>query len=321
MIATVSACEVSSMSSPRSEPTATSSATPSSGPSGLSLNSGERTSWPVAIGIQQLAPIDFTSDPIDRDQRILALAAGSAELVDMLGAGGQLVGQDETSERSTDVPVVTLGHQIDIEKALDVDPTLVLVDELIGPPEAIDALKQSGADVVSVPPVWNLADVPQRVAALADSVGASDDVAAQLGSALAVSDLAPASTSPRVAFLYLRGPSAVYLLGGSDTGADALIKAAGGIDVGSDIGLKGFVPLTAEALIKADPDIVLVMTEGLASVGGVDGLVKLPGVAQTDAGAQGRVIAVDDRVLLSFGARTPSLVASLREIFGSVERE
>ena len=91
--------------------------------------------------------------------------------------------------------------------------------------------------------------------------------------------------------------------------------------MGSDIGLKGFVPLTAEALIEADPDIVLVMTEGLASVGGVDGLVKLPGVAQTDAGVRGRVIAVDDRVLLSFGARTPSLVGALREIFGSVERE
>jgi len=74
-------------------------------------------------------------------------------------------------------------------------------------------------------------------------------------------------------------------------------------------------------LIEADPYIVLVMTEGLASVGGVDGLVKLPGVAQTDAGMQGRVIAVDDRVLLSFGARAPSLVAALREIFGSVERE
>ena len=75
---------------------------------------------------------------------------------------------------------------------------------------------------------------------------------------------------------------------------------------------------TAEALIEADPD-VLVMTEGLASVGGVDGLVKLPGVAQTDAGVQGRVIAVDDRVLLSFGARTPSLVAALRD--GSVDFE
>ena len=209
------------------EPSAASSANPSSDPSELSLNSGQRTSWPVTIGIQQLAPIDFVSDPIDSDQRILALAAGSAELVDMLGAGEQIVGQDETSQRRTGVPVVTLGHQIDIEKALGVDPTLVLVDELIGPPEAIDALEQSGADVVTVPPVWNLADIPQRVAALADSVGASDDVAAQLVSALAVSDPAPASTSPRVAFLYLRGPSAVYLLGGSDTGADALIKAAG----------------------------------------------------------------------------------------------
>ena len=74
---------------------------------------------------------------------------------DMLGAGGQLVGQAETSERRTGVPVVTLGHQIDIEKALEVDPTLVLVDELIGPPEAIDALKQSGA--VSSSPTFHSA--------------------------------------------------------------------------------------------------------------------------------------------------------------------
>ena len=228
MTATVSACESSSMTSPRSEPTATSSATPSSNPSQLPLNSGEKTSWPVTIGIQQLAPIDFVSDPIKGDQRILALAAGSAEVVDMLGAGGQLVGQDETSERRTGVPVVTLGHQIDIEKALEVDPTLVLVDELIGPPEAIDALKQSGADVVSVPPVWNLADVPQRVAALADSVGASDDVAASWARTCCSDPHLQVRSTGR---LSVSAGAKCRLPRGSDTRADALIKAAGELTV------------------------------------------------------------------------------------------
>ena len=272
------------MNSPRSEPTATSSATPSSGPSRLPLNSRERTSWPVTIGIQQLAPIDFVSDPINGDQRILALAAGSAELVDMLGAGGQLVGQDETSERRTGVPVVTLGHQIDIEKALEVDPTIVLVDELIGLPGQSQC-KAIWADVVSVPPVWNLADVPKRVAALADPVGASDDVAAQLGSALAVP----------IRHLPVRHQGSPFCIFGGQVPSIYSVgrirgpmpyQGCGGIDVGSDIGLKGFVPLTAEALIEADPDIVLVMTEGLASVGG-GWSCQVAGCRQTDAGGGG----------------------------------
>ena len=53
------------------------------------------------------------------------------------------------------------------------------------------------------------------------------------------------------------------------------------------------------------------MSKGLESVGGVSGLLKLPGVAQTNAGKNGRVIDVDDSLLLSFGPRTPSLLSAL----------
>jgi iron complex transport system substrate-binding protein len=53
------------------------------------------------------------------------------------------------------------------------------------------------------------------------------------------------------------------------------------------------------------------MTKGLESVGGVSGLLALPGVAQTDAGKNARVIAVDDSLLLSFGPRTPSMLKKL----------
>jgi iron complex transport system substrate-binding protein len=54
------------------------------------------------------------------------------------------------------------------------------------------------------------------------------------------------------------------------------------------------------------------MDKGLASVGGVEGLLALPGVQQTTAAQQRRVISVDDGVLLSFGPRTPALVEQLR---------
>ena len=69
--------------------------------------------------------------------------------------------------------------------------------------------------------------------------------------------------------------------------------------------------MTSELIASLNPDVILVMSKGLKSVGGLKGLVELPGVAQTDAGKNKRVIAVDDSLLLSFGPRTPDLLSKL----------
>ena len=55
------------------------------------------------------------------------------------------------------------------------------------------------------------------------------------------------------------------------------------------------------------------MSAGLKSVGGVDGLLKLPGVAQTPAGAARRVVDMDDGVLLTFGTRSGRAVQALAD--------
>jgi iron complex transport system substrate-binding protein len=60
------------------------------------------------------------------------------------------------------------------------------------------------------------------------------------------------------------------------------------------------------------------MSKGLESVGGVEGLLTLPGVAQTNAGKKSAIIDVDDSLLLSFGPRTPSLVQALADAFSKV---
>ncbi|MCF8531023.1 MAG: ABC transporter substrate-binding protein, partial [Candidatus Nanopelagicales bacterium] len=80
---------------------------------------------------------------------------------------------------------------------------------------------------------------------------------------------------------------------------------------GAEAGLEAFTPMTAEELVNPNPDTILVMTEGLESVGGVDGLFSLPGLAQTEAAQTRHVVAVDDTLLLSFGARTGALLEAL----------
>jgi iron complex transport system substrate-binding protein len=121
-----------------------------------------------------------------------------------------------------------------------------------------------------------------------------------------------------VAFLYMRGTAGVYLIAGDGSGADSMIEAAGAIDAGTAMGIdKPFTPITSEALVEAAPDVILMTTTGLASVGGIDGLVQIPGIAQTPAGRHRRVITQEDGVLYSFGARTPAALATLiHEIHG-----
>ncbi len=320
--ATTSSTAPSSVASPSDAPTsgaptASGSSTPGAtfGPDGVVTITSADVPLPAPVDPQLVA---------DAPTRIVSLAAGVGETLAALGVADRVVGRDETS----DVPaidgaeVVTKAHATNAEKVLALKPDLVIVDAATSPPEALDQVRAAGVRVVSVPEAWTLTDIAGRTRAVADAVGASsaaaDAVIAESGGD-GTTAASTAPSGPRVAFLYLRGTAAVYLVGGQGSGADAMIAAAGGTDAGAAAGLDAFVPLTAEALAAMDPDVILVMTKGLESVGGVDGLVQLPGVAQTSAGQNRRVVAVDDTLLLSFGPRTGALAKALAAAFAVVD--
>ena len=252
--------------------------------------------------------------------RVVVLANGVAEIIDSLGGHRLLKGRDisSTEKSITDVPIVTSGHQIISEKVIALNPDLVIIDASSGPKAAIDQIKSAGIRVVSTPESWTLKDIAPKTSAVAAVIGADKagtDLITSMEKSLASSRI---STSARVAFLYLRGTSSIYLIGGPGSGADSLIAAIGATDVGAETLPHAFNTLTAEALVATKPDVILVMSKGLESVGGVNGLVKLPGIAQTPAGKNSRVIDVDDSLLLSFGPRTPSLVKKLSDALAKV---
>jgi len=257
--------------------------------------------------------------------RIVALANGAAELIAAMGYRENLVGRDIASSTTElkDVPIVTSGHQVIPETIIALQPTLVIIDDATGPSSAITKLRTAGIRIVSISQSWNLADLLVKI----DQIGTALEVpksATLLRNMLSESisghlDVSgPADKKLKVAFLYLRGTSSIYLVGGQGSGADYLINATGAIDIGAQKLDKPFTPLTAETMAQLNPDLILVMIAGLESVGGVAGLVELPGVAQTAAGKNRRVVAVDDSLLLSFGPRTPSLMSQLAAAFGVI---
>jgi iron complex transport system substrate-binding protein len=275
------------------------------------------TQSPVAstytISQEDVRSISLTSTPALNVSRVVVLANGVAEIIQSLNAQAIIVGRDisSTEDSLTDIPIVTSGHQVLPEKVIALKPDLVLIDASTGPKAAIDAIKAAGISVVETPESWSLKDLPIKVRAVGQAIGAQDqaeELVKQLNQSLNASAV---KNSPRVAFLYLRGTSSVYLIGGAGSGADSLLTAIGAIDVGAQTLDRPFNTLTAESLAALNPDVILVMSKGLESVGGIEGLLKLPGVAQTAAGKNSAVIDVDDSLLLSFGPRTPSLVDAL----------
>lgn len=252
--------------------------------------------------------------------RVIVLANGVAEIIQSLNGQSIIVGRDISSTENSlaDIPIVTSGHQVLPEKVIALNPDLVLIDASTGPKAAIETIRKAGISVVETPESWSLADLPVKVRAVGRAIGASDQAEQLIGKINQSLKVSTVSNKPRVAFLYLRGTSAVYLIGGKGSGADSLLDSIAAVDVGAAQLERPFNTLTAESLAALNPDVILVMSKGLESVGGVEGLLALPGVAQTNAGKNSAIIDVDDSLLLSFGPRTPSLVQALASAFSKV---
>ncbi len=291
----------------------------------LALTScGQKSMEALDISASDVSTTRIESTETPRFTRVIALANGSAEIIDSLGLKQILIGRDiaSTEPALKSIPIVTSGHQVVPEKIISLKPDLVIIDSSVGPQQAIKTLRNSGVKVELINEVWTVGAIAEKVMEVANLLGVikSGEELAQSISSTVLAASEKVSGSPRVLFLYLRGGNSIYFVGGQGSGADSLLASIGAIDVGAASQDQPFTPLTAETLIELKPEIILVMSKGLASVGGVAGLIELPGVAQTPAGKEARVISVDDSLLLSFGARTPSLLTAMADALNEVRQ-
>lgn len=257
--------------------------------------------------------------------RVLALDLYGtlAQQMIALGLVGRLVGRvtSSTEQSLAHLPLVTQnGHDLNAEAILATSPDLVLWDKSNGPIEIVDQLRAAGVTVVVFDHERRMDKIIPQLKAVAQALGvpeAGEQVAARVQKDLdyalqVLKDVAPKGEQQvSFAFLYVRGTAGVFFVLGKGSGADDLIQAIGGKDVASEQNATNIIPATSEALVKLNPDVILTMSGGIKSTGGLDGFLARPGVGETTAGKNKRIIDMGDGQILSYGPNTPAVLLSL----------
>jgi iron complex transport system substrate-binding protein len=284
------------------------------------------TTTPVVTAAERtVVGADGVESAIADVSRIVTLSGDLTEFVFELGLGDAVVATDITTVEPPEaftLPKVGVGRFLNAEAVLRYEPTLVLADTQTSPPTSIEQIRNAGVPVVvfDVPTTFDgLYEKVDRIGVALGAPAAAEALSARIaGEVDAAREAAtPVSPPPRVAYVYTRGPDVLLLFGEGMT-TTALIRAAGGIDAGADLGIEGTIDVTPEALVTAQPDVIIVNSEGLAAFGGREGFLDSPGVAQTPAGMAGRILDYPEGDFLTFGPRVAaSLSALIADLAGS----
>ncbi len=259
---------------------------------------------------------DGVTSTVDSAARIVTLSGDFSEIVWELGLGDNLVGVDLSSDYPAAEmrikPKIGVEFRLFAEPILDLDPTVVIGDIDARPPEVIDQVRAAGVPVVIVPRLVGVEAPAEKIRLVAEILGVPDlgealasSVQAEIDSALA--RVAGSESRPRTAVVYIATREQVLLLG-NNTVFEGLLEALGAEDVGPTAGVEGFVPLTAEAIAAAAPEVIITARRGFDDRGGLAGFLEIPGIAQTPAAATGRILVYEDSLLLSLGPRSGTLL-------------
>ncbi len=251
-------------------------------------------------GIEKGASVDSS--------RIVSLSGDLTELVYELGAGDRLVGVDVTTvwpQEALELPIIGVGRFITAEGVLGVDPTLVIGDTQSSPAEVLEQIRGAGVhvEILDVATSFEaLYDKIESLGILLEARDAATQLIADISNDIEEASAAVVPIGIRVAYVYTRGPDVMLLFGDGMT-TRPLIEAAGAIDAGADSGIVKTVSVTAEALVAAAPDVIIVPEEGLEILGGVNAFLETSGVAQTPAGENGAILVYPEGDFLTFGPR------------------
>ena len=266
-----------------------------------------------------------TQEPVaeTKEMRIVSLNGTITELLFECGMGDKLVGVDVTSTYPEAAQELTnLGHtrQLNAEAILALKPTMILIDEQNAQNKVLETIRNAGIDIHTI-------SIPQQLDGILTAVKELETISEKTIDTKALADKIAKNTTeiealkaeqtekPKVLFIYARGAQTM-MVAGTNTFAEKMIEIAGGESIVKEF--ESFKPLTPEALIQYQPDAILMFTSGLASLAdetqelsGADQLFGMPGMEQTPAGKNKKVITMDGLYLSGFGPRSSDAALEL----------
>ncbi len=247
------------------------------------------------------------------ENKIVSLNGAITETVAALGKGGEIVGRDVTSTYPADLTAKDLGHVgrgMTIEGLMSVNPTLIIGTSKEENPDLMAKIKESGIKLELINQEYSVEGAKNLIKKVAEILGVAETQSLIDKIDADVAQITPIEKKPKVLFIYARGAGNL-MVAGTGTPMEALVKVAGGENAVTDFA--DFKPLTPESLVQGNPDVILMFDSGIQSMGGVDGILKVPGVEQTNAGKNKKIITMDGGLMSNFGPRVGEAALELNK--------
>jgi iron complex transport system substrate-binding protein len=252
-----------------------------------------------------------------QDIRIITAGSAVTETVCALGDCSKIVATDRTSlypAEVTKLPSIGYRSGINAEGIIALKPTLFIVEKMYVDAAVVQQIKSTGTTVLEIPRAYELTGTKELIRTIAKALNKTsqgEQVIAKIESQIAEASVIvkKARNSPKVLCIYNRGTSS-FDVAGNNSFCNILpfVNATPAVT-----GVEGYKPLNTEALIASNPDYLLMFESGVKSLGGVDGVLKVTGVDQTNAGKKKQVIVMDGIKLSNFGPRLGEAVKELAE--------
>lgn len=255
---------------------------------------------------------DAIENEAEQNQKIVSLNGAISEALVILGAESQIIGVDVTSTypESLKTKATDLGHvrSITAESILSLKPNVVFATSKDVNPTLNEQLKAANVSLKIINQEYSTEGTKNLITEIAKFLKKENYQPLLENIDRQIAEIKPFEKKPKVLFIYARGAGNL-MVAGKETPLHHMIELAGADNAAATI--TDFKPLTPEALLTINPDVILLFDTGLQSLGGIDGLLKVEGISATNAGKNQKIITMDGQLLSGFGPRLGEAVVEL----------
>ncbi|KJY82842.1 hemin receptor [Vibrio galatheae] len=238
------------------------------------------------------------------EERIVSAGSAVTELLIALNQQDKLVAVDVTSQLPDTMTLPKIGYhrRLSAEGLLALAPNRLIGSDEMGPETALSQLRSADIEVNIVntkPTPQGLLERIDEIATLTNASQQAEELKQQVKQQLAslAHNKAQHNSAKKVMFLLIHEGRPANVAG-SDTTPNAIIELAGGINPAAKQ-LSAYKPLSAEAMVEMQPDIILVSGRSYRKLGGAEQILnKMPMLAATPAGQNKQFIAIDGHALV-----------------------
>lgn len=275
----------------------------------------------LTAAVTMLASASLFANEAPSSERVVSAGSAVTELLIALDAKDSLVAVDVTSQlpKEMELPKVGYHRRLSAEGLLALSPTKVIGSDEMGPSTTLEQLKSAGVDVEIVNTEANVEGLVDRIDQIVNIMHRETQASALKAEVetqvKALESNQPAKADKKKVLFLLIHEGRPANVAGSETTPDAIIQLAGGENPAAGQ-LSSYKPLSTEAMVEMQPDVILVSGRSYQTMGGADAILKaMPLLAATPAGMNKNIVTIDGHALVGgLGLKSLSEAKRLNEL-------